>query len=348
MDRGRLVLAGSSLALCAFVLEGGFRVLEPRLGVDAERIRLFREFVGSGGRVAEYESRAHTLYTRPRGQPGINSLGFADEEVPAERTPGVVRIACLGSSTTEGGNDRRDGAYPHLLRQVLSERTGRPFEVLNFGMSGWTTAETMVNYFLVVQDYAPDLVILHEAANDVEPRARPYFRADYSHYRRSWTPPCYSLPYRLLVGASDLFAWTQLRGASPFNLDAVVVAPPPSEVPAHLDPATAAAFRRNVLTIAEHVRLRGGRAVLATVPYDTAAAERFPIYRAGIDEHNDVLRALARDHGFVLVDLDRAAREGASTGAPFFLDLVHMSPEGNRFKAEVIAEALVRGGHLPP
>jgi len=216
---------------------------------------------------------------------------------------------------------------------------------MNFGMSGWTSAEILVNYFLVVQDFSPDVVILHEGANDVEARVRPYFRSDYSHYRRPWTPLCYSAPYRLLIQASDLFAWTQLRGAVPFGLEAVVVEAPAGS-PTALDPETAGAFRRNVLTVAESVRLRGGLSVLATLPYDPVAAERFPLYREGIDEHNALLRSLARDHGFLLVDLDRAARERPEALRATFLDLVHMSTEGNRFKAETIADALLAGGHL--
>jgi hypothetical protein len=31
----------------------------------------------------------------------------------------------------------------------------------------------------------------------------------------------------------------------------------------------------------------------------------------------------------------------------FFLDLVHMTPEGNRFKAQVIAEAMTENGLVP-
>ena len=46
---------------------------------------------------------------------------------------------------------------------------------MNVGITGWTTAETLVNYFLVVQDLSPDIVLIHEAVNDAEPRVGPAF-----------------------------------------------------------------------------------------------------------------------------------------------------------------------------
>ena len=263
----------------------------------------------------------------------------------------LLRVACLGSSTTEGGNPLgHEGSYPRLLKHALEERTGRPVEVLNFGMAGWTTAETMVNYFLVVQDYAPDIVVIHEAANDVDPRRWPGFRADYSHYRKPWGEVRYSLPYRLLVRFSDIFAATQLRDPSAFDIAAVVTRAPKGplrDVGDKLPPETAVAFRRNVETIAEHVRLRRGHVVLATVPYDPQA-RGVAVYRNGIDDHNRILRELAGKHGFILADVDARGRDRPGGTHAFFLDLVHMTPEGNRFKAEVIADAILQAGLAVP
>jgi lysophospholipase L1-like esterase len=292
------------------------------------------------------------LYARPPSLPGVNSLGFNDDEFHVAKTPGTLRIACLGSSTTEGGNpEGHEGSYPRQLEHVLEERTGRAVEVLNFGMAGWTTAETMVNYFLVVQDYAPDIVVIHEAPNDVDPRRWPGFRTDYSHFRRPWSGVHYALPYRLLVRWSDLFAASQLKNAAGFDLQAVVTRPPQGPMREGADgtlpPETAVAFRRNVRTIAEHVRLRGGHAVLATVPYDVTTSGD-AVYRHGIDDHNRILRELSQQDGFTLADVDGQGRNHPGGLHPYFLDLVHMTSVGNRFKAEVIAEAILQAGLAGP
>jgi hypothetical protein len=42
--------------------------------------------------------------------------------------------------------------------------------------------------------------------------------------------------------------------------------------------------------------------------------------------------------------VDARGRERPGGTHPFFLDLVHMTPEGNRFKAEVIADAVLQAG----
>ena len=349
MPEGRsLLLLVATTVIFGAVVELSFRALEPRLGVDKERLRALRDHVLSGGAIALHAPRPHVLYARPPGLPGVNSLGFNDDEFRVAKTPGTLRIACLGSSTTEGGNpEGHEGSYPRQLQDILQERTGGKVEALNFGMAGWTTAEEMVNYFLVVQDYAPDVVVIHEAVNDVDPRRWPGFRTDYSHYRKPWTEVHYSRPYRLLVRFSDLFAASQLKGAA-FDLQSMVTRPPQGplrDVGGRLPPETAVAFRRNILSVAEHVQAHGGRVVLATVPYDPQSGEA--VYRAGIDEHNGILRELAAANGFILADVDARGRALPGGTHRFFLDLVHMTREGNRFKAEVIADAMLQAG-LPP
>ena len=333
-------LAGGLLAL-----ELGFRLLEGPLGVDRERLARFRGFVRTDGEQGQYEPRPHSLYVRSPEDPQVNSLGFLDEEFRREKTPGTLRIACLGSSTTEGGNAaQREGSYPYFLGRILGERSGRPVETLNFGMSGWTSAETLVNYVLVVQDFDPDLVLIHEAVNDVEPRAWPRFAADYSHYRRPWRDVPISPAYRALITTSDLFAVWQLRSEQVFGIAAAVNRPPEGPyrfTDGRLPPETAAPFKRNVRTIAEHVRLRGGHPALVTMPYDSARTEALPLFRAGLDEHNAILRELAQEERLLLVDLDALARQQPERWRREFLDLVHLTPQGNRLKAEAIADALL-------
>lgn len=347
LERWKALLILGSLAASLLVFELGFRALESALGVDRELLGRFRRFVLSEGRVATFAPHPYTLYTRRPGDKGVNSLGFLDDEVDRSRRPDVPRIACLGSSTTESGNAlHHQGSYPHFLAAFLKQRMGREVEVLNFGMSGWTSAETLVNYLLVVQDYVPDVVLIHEAVNDAEPRAWPDFREDYSHYRKPWTDLKFPWGYRALVWLSDAFVYRELRSNNDFEDIPVTWEPagPYRFGGGLLPPGTALPFRRNVRTIVEHVRLRAGHAVLITMPYDLRRSDQgAAVYRSAIDEHNAILRELAREQGVTLVDLDAQARGRFESLAPFFFELVHLTPEGNRWKAEAIAGALLAG-----
>src|SRR5262249_2971880 len=122
------------------------------------------------------------------------------------------RVVCLGGSTTEGGNSSgRRGSYPYLLERTLEARTGRDFEGFDAGMSGWTSAEMLITWFLTMQDFAPDVVVLHAAVNALEPRFQRDFLPDYSLWRHPiQLRPAQGLE-RWLVDWSKLYLYLRLR-----------------------------------------------------------------------------------------------------------------------------------------
>lgn len=182
--RKRIAVALSVFFALLGLSEVLFRIFEEASSsVDGRRLVEARRYLRSGT-PALFEPRAHTVFQRATGAKSSNSFGFTDAEWELAKTPGVPRILCLGASTTAGGNQSgRPGSYPILLEEALELATQRDFEVMNAGISGWTTAEAVSAWFLTLQDFRPDLVLLHFAINDVHPRMRADFRADYSHWR---------------------------------------------------------------------------------------------------------------------------------------------------------------------
>ena len=341
-----LVGAGLGLAFLA-VLELAFRWQHERFVDDPARVGAYRRFVLEG-RAQAFVPRPYFGFARPRSEGLHNDLGFIGPDWQVERTPGVTRIACLGGSTTEGGNPSGLlGSYPFLLERALERATGEEFEVMNFGISGWTTAEIICAWFLLVQDYEPDLVILHEVVNDVEPRAWPGFRPDYSHYRRPWTVERADPLTRWLVSSSDLFAWAASRRALPKLADAVNRPPQGgytfdgSGYPAE----TRGTYERNLRTLCSAVRRQGGDVCLATLPTQPppppgTSEDGLDNFRVGIAEHNQVMRDLASAEGYLLCDL--AALQPDKPGVrELFRDLVHVEPHGNQWKASRIRDTLL-------
>lgn len=345
--RRKILFALISVSLFCLLLEGGFRIAFPLLGGDVQALRSYRDFAVDQ-KVRYYAPHAHLLYTFNPASSDVNSDGFLGEELPPREKPkGTLRIACLGASTTASGNEESfRGSYPFFLQEELTAALDQPVEVLNFGVNAWTTAETLVNYVLNVQDFAPDIVLIHHAVNDAGPRFYPGYRSDYSHYRKSWElPPKHGLD-RLLTEASDLWAW--VRSRKHFRtIDVAYAVNRPfrqgtSQIrEGHFPPGSEYAFVRNIRTIVELTRGAGGMAVLVTMPCDDRDAPEGEAVTLGVHENNAELRRLAADEGIPLIDLEKSMPITDPRVAQSYVDRVHFEPDGNRMKAEHIAEALL-------
>ena len=324
-----------------------FRGNADSMGFDSYQRMLARDYVLRGW-AEGYTAHAHSIYRHPPALPEINEDGFNDREWKLERTPGVPRILCLGGSTTEGGNSHGlRGSYPFLLEQILHERLGTQVEVLNAGMSAWNSAEMVTAWFLDLIDYRPDLVIVHEAVNDVEPRKLGGFRRDYSHYRHAFVAENFDPATRWLAARSDLWLWL-VNPRTPTIADMTVTE---NSLPFGFDGQRFIAgsdqpYRRNLLSIGQSLEAYGATLAFMTLPYDPRAddEDNNTMYRIGIREHNQVMRDLADENGWVLCDVGSLRDEQPDVWRPLFLDLVHVQPEGNRIKAERMATALIESG----
>ncbi len=350
-----LALACLGLVGLLALAEVAFRARAERLGFDAARRAAARDYVLHGW-TAGYAPHPHTIFRRPPAPGVVNAEGFKDAQWTLARTRGVPRILCLGGSTTESGNDAGlQGSFPFFLGAILRERLGREVEVLNAGMSGWNSAELVAAWFLDLIDFRPDLVVIHEAVNDVEPRGHQGFRRDYSHYRHAFVPLAYDPLTRWLAAHSDLWLWLVGRDGPPTIQDMTVFPdhPPYGFDGVRFPPGTLEPYRRNLRSIGESVLAEGGTLALMTLVYDTRydarpqeAKDVWPTrqFRVGIREHNQVMRELAAAHGWLLCDLEALERERMDEWAPWFRDLVHVEPEGNRRKAERLAQTLIEQG----
>ena len=55
--------------------------------------------------------------------------------------------------------------------------------VVNAGVAGWTSRETLIHLKRAVLPLAPDIVVLADGRNDIFPQVFDGYRDDYSHYR---------------------------------------------------------------------------------------------------------------------------------------------------------------------
>jgi hypothetical protein len=93
----------------------------------------------------------------------ISSQGLRDREHPIDKPPGVYRIAVLGDSYAEAMQVSIAQAFWSLLPQHLERcgfAPGRRIEAINFGVSGYGTAQELLTLRGRAWSYAPDLVLL--------------------------------------------------------------------------------------------------------------------------------------------------------------------------------------------
>ena len=124
----------------------------------------------------------------------VNPAGFRDVPRQRAKPAGVFRIAVLGDSQTEALQVEREERFTAVLEDELAGCRAAPpgwsgadrprFEVLNFGVAGYGTAQELLTLRDEALAYDPDLVLLavytgNDVRNNLEALeldpARPYF-----------------------------------------------------------------------------------------------------------------------------------------------------------------------------
>lgn len=97
-----------------------------------------------------------------------NGKGLRDEREFAYAKPaGTLRVLSLGDSHTQGYEVRQQATFSAVLERYLRHR-GVHAEVLNAGVSGFSTAEELAYLESEGYKYQPDVVVLGFYANDFE------------------------------------------------------------------------------------------------------------------------------------------------------------------------------------
>lgn len=166
----RLVSRKKKLLLLLFGLLFGFLMSEIFLRVIGYSNPLFyvtdyeRGFALMPGVEGQYQ-REGGSYVR------ISSDGLRDREHDKTKPANTIRIAVLGDSYTEAMHLPMEQTYWFLLQQKLQQCNvfpGKQVEVINFGVSGYGTAQELLTLRQKVWDFSPDIVLLaFTTLNDV-------------------------------------------------------------------------------------------------------------------------------------------------------------------------------------
>ena len=126
----------------------------------------------------------------------INSQGFRDREHTIEKPGDTIRIAVLGDSFAEAFQVPIEKTFWTVLQQQLHESAAssdanaaglrRKIEVLNFGVSGFSTARELILLRQRVWQYSPDIVLLLVTTrNDVRDNSRAVEKPEIPKFKTS-------------------------------------------------------------------------------------------------------------------------------------------------------------------
>ncbi len=291
-------------------------------------------------------------YVHPVNGPQHNADGYRGKAVTLERRPGVLRVLCLGGSTTYGWTvPRPDQAYPAVLEELLRPKLPAGYadvEVINGGLPYGTSAEILTHYHFKYHYYQPDVVVINEGGNDAQGYTLPYYHPDNSN----WRQPLLNLrplPKSIRRLADSRFLSyimlntvyvDQLTGGE-FYIRGGAIPPAPWFKPngrlldaSVIIPDKQLSFAHNMETLIREAQFDGARVLL--VPFRAAPGA----YKAqGKDyELGQILR-----HEQIFKDFARKYQTGYAPfpaeviSAPNWDDHCHLNIEGERQKAGHIA-----------
>ncbi len=106
----------------------------------------------------------------------INREGLRDREHSRRKPPNTLRIAVLGDSMTEALQVPLERTFWSVLEQQLKSCKAlgdRDAEIINFGVSGYGTAQELLTFRDRATAYSPDVTVLaFYAGNDVRNNSR--------------------------------------------------------------------------------------------------------------------------------------------------------------------------------
>lgn len=341
--KAELILLGTGLGLSLLMLEVGARLW---LNLLATPEQYYQYALYTDIPAGEFRWTPHhylNYYPTPNFKRGLtyhNSLGYRNREFSVRKPAGVSRIVALGGSTTYTEKvEDNDKTFTAQLEKVLKDDYGYTVEVINAGVPGYNSWESLINLQFRVLDLDPDLVIVYHGTNDVharnvEPSA---YRGDNSGKRRQWRPPDISLwewstflrilsfrvGFTYQVGLESL---VDAPTAFPVNQNSIEI----------LKKNPTIYYERNLQNMVAVAYENGVEIMFATWAHSPSFQDyaALPAFQQGFREHNVVTTQVAKDHQAPLFDFATVMPQGSQ----YWADGRHVNEEGALKKAELFAE----------
>lgn len=274
-----------------------------------------------------------------------NSFGYRGPEIEQPKPKGRFRIVALGGSTTyttQVENWRED--YPRVLQQRLRDHYKYDdIEVVNAGLGGYSSWESLINLVFKALDLEPDMIIIHHGINDVSTRlVRPdSYKGDNSGARKQWEKTgCLNLFCSNIVSFvtgivhSGLDIHPDTYAYTPDNRFNDALGMTPEEALGENMPTYYARNLRNMIAVAQEHDID---VLLTTWAYSHQDIFTAAHIQDAVAQTNNVTRSVADLKNVPLYDF---AKE-MPTDLALWANGAHLNAEGAKIKGDLFARYLI-------
>lgn len=307
-----------------------------------------------------FTSHPYSLYCkRPkmRGRYPSNSLGYAGvREYSVEKPENTLRVFVVGGSTAEDHDPEigPNSSWPAQLEDILQERLdGVNVEVVNAGLSGYSSAESLADYIFRGQELNPDVLLIYHNVNDaLTIQMADGFKPDYSHVRqaKSWERPwVHSIPRLRFFMAYEFLRYQLISAFGMPNTILERISSPPWNSVEPFDPERVRVFKRNISSMVNVACGRGCKPIIIQweCPWETDGVYPWAGYMLGdpqeigrkyfkyIRGNNKALAEIGKE-----VPSASFLEVGPFERELFMADTLHFTGEGLKHMAEGVADAI--------
>jgi len=281
-----------------------------------------------------------------------NSLGYRNDEFSIEKPEGVYRIVTLGGSSTYTEKVKDNAkTFTAQLENILQNEYGyKNVQVINAGVPGYNTWESLINLEFRVLDLKPDLVIVYHNTNDVQTRlvVPGTYRGDNSGARKQWSdPPVAWWEHSVILRiVSRDQRWTRQVRLADFVDAPTTIENAGGDNYAALQQNPPVYFKRNIANMIAVARENGVKIMLATwaySPYFDDFASR-DYYQQAYEEHNNIIRQFADTHHVPVFDFVSTMPQSEE----YWADGRHVNEAGALLKAELFAQFMAEANLIVP
>lgn len=276
----------------------------------------------------------------------FNDKGFRGPIFNEKKAPGVVRVVCMGDSSTLGWGVEDNKTYCYLLQGLLQSKLNKSVETINAGVFGYASSQGLHMLSERILDLDPDVITVSYNWNDHAP-AIPLGDKDGvlpdSRLPRInvWTRMQHRLSgfhtYQLVQ-----FMVAKLNAApAPMGKKTEKTTQQGEDVPGELPQILRVPpkeYERNMAEFARIARAHGILPIFMTQPFisgeDEGEYEEFMDRKQ--NEYNATMIRVAQQHRMPWIDISRVFDTNKPL-RPLFSSHVHPTAKGHRLIARALA-----------